>query len=141
MRLKLHYLFQNIKEHFSWRLIGIDAVNQFLSVVIEDWLAFALIGLLPVPNHINVRVVEAILLQRAALKPLNQLINLGAAKVKNRDDFQRFLEHFSLARIAGNTIENKRIRLGMEPARSCAVVNKFTPKVDGRFVRNEFTFA
>ena len=141
MRLKVHYVFQNIKEHFSWRLIGIDAVNQFLSVVIEDWLAFALIGLLPVPNHINVRVVEAILLQRAALKPLNQLINLGAAKVKNRDDIERFSKHFGLARIAGDAIEDKRIRLRMEPAGARAIVDEIPPKVDRRLIWNQLALA
>src|SRR5437899_5831479 len=105
-------------------------MNQFLSVVIEDWLAFALIGFLPVPNHIDVGVVEAILLQRSALKPLNQLIYLGAAQVKNRHNIERFLEHFSLVRVAGDAIQNQCIRLGMEPARAGAVVNEFAPKLD-----------
>src|SRR6266481_2825864 len=102
MRLKLHYVFQNIKEHFGWRLIRIDAVNQFLSVVIEDWLAFALIGFLPVPNHIDVGVVEPILLERAALESLNQLINFRATKIENRNNLERFFKHFGLVRIPGN---------------------------------------
>src|SRR5580765_6448799 len=141
MRLKLHYVLQNIKQHLGRRLIRIDAVNQFLSVVIKHWLALAFVRLLTVSNDINVGVIEPILLKRAALQPLNQFIYLGATKVEDRDYIQCFLEHFSLACIAGNTIQNKRICLGMEPASSCAVMNKLTPKVDGRFVRNEFALA
>src|SRR5689334_2706107 len=102
MRLKLHYVFQNIKEHFGWRLIGIDSMNQFFSVIIEDRLTFALIGFLPVPNDINICVIEAILLKRAALKPLNQFIDLGAAEVKNCDDIKCLLEDLSLVRVTGN---------------------------------------
>jgi hypothetical protein len=141
MSLKLHYVLQNIKEHFSWRLIRINPMNQFLSVVIEDWLAFPLVSCLAVANHVNVGVIEAILLQRPALQPLNQLIYLGAAKVKNRHDIKRFPEDFSLVRIAGNAIQHKRICLGMESPRSRAVVDEIPPKLDRRFVRNQLALA
>jgi hypothetical protein len=62
MRLKLHGVFQNIKEHLGGRLVGINPMDQLLAILIEHGFALVLISLLAMTNDIDVRVVEAILL-------------------------------------------------------------------------------
>src|ERR1043166_5105655 len=107
MSLKLRDVFQNIKEHFSRRLVGIDAVDQFFAVIIENRLALAFVGFLTRTNHIDVGIIEAILFERTALKSLNQIVNLSASKIKDGDYLESFFKDFRLFGVARNAIEDE----------------------------------
>src|SRR6516225_3255572 len=103
-------------------------MDQLLSIVIENRLTLALIRLLAVTDDIDVGIVEPIFFQGASLEALDQIVDFGATKIKDRNDIERFFEHFCLLGIARNAIENERIGLGMEPACPRTVMNEIAPK-------------
>src|SRR5262249_26322302 len=51
------------------------------------------------------------------------------------------LEHFGLAGVTGDAVEDKRVGFGMETACFGGVIDELVPKADGRFIRNEFAAA
>jgi len=137
MRLNLDYVPQNINQHLRRGLVGIDAMHEFLAVISQHGFGFAFVGFLTIFDHVDVGIVEPILLERSALQSFDQLVHSVAAEKKNRHDVERIVQDFGLLRIAGNPIEHKSILLRPEAARFGAGMDKLPPQFDGRPIRHE----
>jgi hypothetical protein len=141
MRLNFHHVQQNIKQHFGGVLVRIDAVQNVFSVKGQDRFAFAIVGLQTSPNNIHVRIVQAVFFQSPALEAFDKLIDMGAAKIKNRLDIYRIDKHLSLVDIARNPVQDQGVRLGAKAAGFGGTLNKVTPQINRGLIRDQFPAA
>jgi hypothetical protein len=61
-RLNFHSVLENINQHLGWRLVGIDAVQPFLAIEIQDRLALPLVGFESSADDVNIGVIEPVFL-------------------------------------------------------------------------------
>src|SRR5665213_177194 len=132
---------ENFGEGLRRRPVGVDAVDDFLAVKIQHRLGFVLVSLEPRADDLDVRVVQAVVLERAALHPRDEVFEIAAAHVKNGDDVDKLAEHFRLMHAARNAVEDERVAFGMKPPGGREAVRELLPQLDGRLVGHKLAGA
>src|SRR5882762_138849 len=141
MRLNLHQVLQNINQHLGRALVGINLVYQFLAVKIQNRPRFSFVGFKTIPDDVYIGIIETIFLERTALQPFHELVDLRAAQVKNAHNGQSVRHDLRLRGIPGNAIKDQGVFFRMEASGPGAVLDKFVPELDGGFVGHEFAAA
>ncbi len=81
-------VFENVEKRLHRRLVGVDAMDQFPSVVIDDWLGFLLVDFQALPNDIEVGIIKPGFLNGAALHASDQVLTVGC-KIKHSHHIER----------------------------------------------------
>ena len=128
-------------EDLSGRLGGVDLADQMGGVATEQVPGFLFIDLEAALTDLEVRVVEAVLLQGAALHTFDQHPIVRAGQVEEGEDFEGFLEDFGLAAVSGDAIEHEEVLEGVEDAGLGFGFDVLAPEADGEFVGDELALA
>jgi hypothetical protein len=83
------------------------------------------VGFEPRADDVDVRIVEAVVLERAALHARDEVFKISAAHVKDGDNVYKFAEHFGLMRVARDAVEHERVAFGMQPSGARQAVREF----------------
>lgn len=117
--------------------VGIDAVDDFPAIKVQHRLGLAFVGFEPRADDFDVRIVQPVVLERAALHPRNEVFKIGAAHVKDGGDVDKFAEHFCLMDVARDAVEHQRIAARMKPPGRRQAVRELLPQLDGWFIGHE----
>lgn len=112
-------------------------MDQFLSVKFKNRFCFAIVGFQSCMDDAQIGVIEAVLAESAALEALDEPFEIGAGEVKNRANVEGIAEHFGLLDVAGDTVKDKGVCIGVEMTEGLAAGDGLLPKADGRIVRHQ----
>ena len=86
----------------------------------EDRLRFGFVGRKPALDHFLVRIVEAIVLQRALLQAREERLAIRAGKVEDLFHVDQLVHDLGLADVARNAVEHEHVDVGLEWCASTA---------------------
>jgi hypothetical protein len=141
MGLTLLDVGQDIAKDLIRPLIGIDVGDEFGSVILEHGLGFLFVGTEPARDDLVVDVVEAVVLERAALQAVVNLGLVGAGEMEHPADVDFGAENLGLVAIARDAIEHEEIDVGLETARTHHAVDLRGPESDADVVGHELASA
>jgi hypothetical protein len=134
-------LVQNLSQNLIGPHRGIDLGRQIIAVKIEDWTGFGLVNRQAIANDFFVRIIEAVILEGAALETLDELRLIGTVQMKNMLHVELIGHLVSLAHVARNPIEDKAIDFWFETAEGLLIFDMVGPKLDREIIRDELTAA
>ena len=134
-------MFENAEESFHGHAVGVDAADDFLSVKIQHGPGFFFVDFQAFTDHVEIRVVEAVVLEGAPLHARDEIFLFPGREVKNSDDVERVAQHFRLMHVARNAVEHERVGVGMKPSHLFAGVDDLAPQINGRLVWHERSLA
>ncbi len=134
-------MLKDFQESLRRRAVGVDLVDDLFSVEVQHGSGFFFVNFQTFADHIEIGVVQAIVLEGAPLHPGDEIFLFIGRKIKNGDDVERIFQHFRLMQVARNAVEHQRVRIGMKPPHLRGGVNEFAPKFDGGPVGHQRTFA
>src|ERR1035437_5200806 len=132
---------QDVGEHLGGRQVGVDLMHEPAAIKLQHGLGFLLVGLETFADDAEVRVVEAVFLERAALDAVDQVFLVGALEIKNASDINRVAESFRLARVARDAVKHERVLVRMKTADLLGGINELPPQLDGLVVRHQLAAA
>jgi hypothetical protein len=131
---------EDLVQNHDRSLSRIDVDDEVGAIVLEQRLGFVLVGDETLADDLLVGVIEAIVLDGAALEALHELVTIGAAQMENLPHVDEWLEELCLGDIARNAVEYEKIDVRAELMSFHAVLNAYAPKLDCDFVRDELAF-
>src|ERR1035437_9910836 len=106
-------------------------MHEPAAIKLQHGLGFLLVGLETFADDAEVRVVEAVFLEGAALDAVDQAFLVGALEIKNASDINRVAESFRLARVARDAVRLERVLVRMKTADLLGGINELPPQLDG----------
>jgi hypothetical protein len=132
---------EQIAKDFNWCLRGVNPMHQFFPVKVQHRFGFPVVNFQPIANNFEIRVIQAILLERTPLETFDHRFEVSAMKIENSLHLESAFEHFGLMDVTRNSVEHQCVVFGMEAPTLFAVVNELPPKLDGGFVGHELAAA
>ena len=62
---------EQIQQDFGWCLGRVNPVNDLFAVKTQQRFGFAVVNLQPIPNHLEIGIIQAVLLQGAVLEAVD----------------------------------------------------------------------
>ncbi|GIT77693.1 MAG: hypothetical protein Ct9H300mP32_0750 [Verrucomicrobiota bacterium] len=126
----------------AYRCLGrVDRVNEVVAIMLEHRSGLGLVHFKPVANGVEVGVVEPVFAQCPGLKPLDHDVEILAEKIQYTDDIEFVVEELSLSGIAGDSVEQQCVGLGIEDSIADTVLDVVMPEFDGGLVGDKLPFA
>ena len=100
---------QDVEQHLGLRLVGVDSMNQFPPIKAKHRLGFLLIDLEPLPNDIEICVIQSIFFQGPPLQSLDERIEIRAMQVKDCPHVEGVRQHLGLVQITRNAVQHQRV--------------------------------
>ena len=132
---------ENVPQNIQWRLAGIDRVDDLRPVEIEHRLGLLIVRLQPLANDVQIRVVEPVLAQCAALQPFHHLRHVRTGKMKDGFDIQGIVQNLRLPGVARDTIQHQHVIVWIENIVDRARFDVPPPQIDCGFIRHQFALA
>src|SRR5215831_1115057 len=104
-------------------------------------LGFFFVNIEPPFDDFLVRVIEAVVFQRALFQTLEQRLAIGAGKMKNFFHVDHVFHDLRLLDVSRNSVEHENVDVGFEFMSINRGINRYLPKLDRDVVRHELTFA
>ena len=126
----------------AYRCLGrVDRVNEVVAIMLEHRSGLGLVHFEPVANGVEVGVVEPVFAQCPGLKPLDHDVEILAEKIQYTDDIELVVEELSLSGIAGDSVEQQCVGLGIEDSIADTVLDVVMPEFDGGLVGDKLPLA
>jgi hypothetical protein len=117
-------------------LIGINVGDQLIAVEFEDGLGLFFIDFLASLDHFNIDVIKSVFFQCATLEAIVDLGFIRALEMEDSADVELVAEDLGLIDIAGNSVENEEVDVGLEASGLNHAVNLVRPQTDCNIVGN-----
>ena len=102
----VHDVGENGLQHDHRGLGSVDVHDHFRAVIIQQRQGFFFLGIEPPPDHLLVRVVEAVVFQRPFFEAVHHFVPVGAAQMEHPPDVDGIGHELGLPGVAGNPIED-----------------------------------
>ena len=132
---------EDIKQHFGRRLSRVNRRDYLFRIIRKHGLRFRLVGIEATLDDLFVRVVEAIVFQRALFQARKKGFTARAREVKHFFHVDHFLHDFRLADVPGNAVEDERVNVRFKLMRVHRRLDRLPPELDRNLIRHELTFA
>ena len=116
-------------------------MDEAFAVEVQDGLGFLFVNLQALTDDIQVGIIQAVVLERAALHPGDEVFLFLRREIKHGDDVEVVAQHFGLMDVARDAVEHEGVGVGMKPPHLDAGRNEVAPQFNGRAVGHERTFA
>ena len=107
------HLLENRGKHLGWTLGGIDLDDVLGRIEGEERTGLLLVDIPTMANDLFARIIGAVFLQGAAPETLDHLLLVGTDEMHNLQHLDMRGEQLGLLGIAGNSIENEQVGIGL----------------------------
>src|SRR6266478_6733215 len=100
---------EDVEQNFGWRLHGVNHRDAFFWIVTQHGLRFILVSVEPALNDLLVRVIEAIVFERALLQSVEERLAIWTGKMEHLFHIDHLFHNFRLVHVPRNAIEHENV--------------------------------
>ena len=131
------HLLENRGKHLRGALGGIDLDDVLGRIAREERTGLFLVNIPAMADDLFARIIGTVLLQSPAPQALDHLLLVGTDEMHNLQHLDMSGEQLGLLGIAGNSIENEQVGIGLVVVENLPRVHVLLPELYGDVVRYE----